>query len=122
VLEQRTHAADRTAGAEDVFLKGEVKVRFAGVLLAQMTLDRLRQVVQVHDEVAHAGGEERLHGPRDERPVAQRHHRLRHGVRDGAQARAEARGEDHPFHGEGSCSGGKTMFSGRSARVRRCWR
>ena len=119
VFQHRTHATNGAARAEDLLLERELD---AVVRVGQVRFQHVGQMMQVDDQIADARGVQRLDGPRDQRTVAQRHHRLGHRVRDRAQASAQARGEDHPFHAEGNCSGGKTMFSGRSARVRRCWR
>src|SRR6185436_14870957 len=117
-FEQRLDALDPAAGTEDLRLEGEVKL---GVVRGQeVLLERLGQMMQVHDEIADPGAEERLRRPSDQRAVADRHERLRHGIGRGTHAGAVTGGEDHGPHQ--SCSGENTMSLGRSARVRRAWR
>src|SRR6185436_9183336 len=61
--EQRADGPDDAARSEDLLLEGEVKLRLPEVVHAKVPLDRLGEVMHVDDEIADAGGEERLHRP-----------------------------------------------------------
>src|SRR5439155_21750387 len=51
VLEQRSHFANAAAGAEDLRLEREMKVASIAVGARQKSLDRLRQVVEIDDDL-----------------------------------------------------------------------
>jgi hypothetical protein len=94
------HAPHAAAGAEDLGLVREGEADLVAVEAAEKPLHRLREVVEVDDHVVNAGAEECVDGMGDERPVADRHHRLGHDVRDRTKAGAEAGRKDHRFHGK----------------------
>ena len=111
-LEKRAHFPQASSGAEDLRLTREDRV-------AKILLDHLRKVVEVHNDLAHIRGVREVDEVADQRPSGERHHRLGQRVRDRAQPRAVARGENHGLQ---RSSGANTMFSGRSLRVRRACR
>ena len=76
----------------------------------EMGLDDLGEMMGVDDDLLHADGAEAVDHRVDHRLAGDRHHRLRHGVGERPQARAEAGGQHH-----GAAAGWPRRGSG-------CWR
>src|SRR5205085_12072964 len=85
-------------GAEDLLFERELEARLR-VSAREVVADRVGQVMEVDDEVADVLRQQRLDGPADERAVADGDERLGKSERHRLEARAEAGGEEHGFHG-----------------------
>jgi hypothetical protein len=92
------HRARSPAGAQDLGLVNIEDAKPEAPAAAERRPDRLGQVVQVHDDVAHAGAREPLEREGEERTVQHRQHRLRAQQRQRPHPQAQARGEDHRLH------------------------
>ena len=121
-LEMRASLPEPAPGAENLRLERITDFASARVFRVEPPSEQFGVVMEVDDDLAHAGIDQGVDRPADERAIAERHERLRQRVGDRTKSRPEPRREHHRFHPDGYPSGGKIMFSGRSGRVRRCWR
>jgi hypothetical protein len=101
VAEEIGGLADAPGGSQQLLLEavGQLDPEFRAV--AEVVADQLRKPVQVGDRLGEAVAGEEPGDVLHHRPVQHRHHRLRHVEGDRAEARAEARCEDHRAHRRG---------------------
>ena len=98
VAEERRRVLEAAARAEDARLARIRDVHARVGTVAQLGRDELALVVEVDHDLANAGRPHERHRVADERPVAHRQQHLGPLVRDGPEARAVARRQDHGAH------------------------
>ncbi len=92
VAEELAAGAHAAGGTQQLLLVA------IGQALAEVLADRVGEVVQVGDHLIEAVAVEQVEDVRHHGPVEHRHHRFGDLVRQGAQAGAETRREDHRSH------------------------
>jgi hypothetical protein len=104
VAEQRQGAADAATGAEQVRFARVHDVCAQRRAVAELALDHLAVVEQVHHDVAHAVADQVRDGVTNQRDVGHRQERLGPLRRQRAEPRAHAGSEDHRARARRHCA------------------
>ena len=98
VLHERQRLDERAASAQRVVLD-RIRNGAAAILVAEVAADRVVHITDREHRAAHALPDPVVEQALEERPAADRSHRLRHVADRGAQPRAQTAGENDGLHG-----------------------
>jgi len=93
-----TRLLDRARGAEQLCLERVCDADAELRAITEITGDFVRQMMQVHDQLADALPAQQLDVMLEQRLAADGHHDLRNIEPERTQSRTEAGGEDEGFH------------------------